>query len=226
MIEGERLPLVVLASGRGSNLQAIIDAAADGRLAARIAAVVSDRADALALQRAREAGIFAQALLPRDFPDPAAYDAALAASVGSHRPGLVVLAGFMRIIGGGFVRRFTGRMLNIHPSLLPKYPGLDTHRRVLEAGERETGASVHFVTEAVDAGPLIARARLPVRPGDTAQTLAARVLEFEHLIYPQVIDWFATGRLRMRDGRAWLDGRALDKPIAIRLKHTSQVAAS
>ena len=224
MTDDEPLRLVVLASGRGSNLQAIIDAAVQGRLAARIAAVISDRAHAFALQRARKAAIIAQALAPKDFADREAYDAALADLVASHRPGLVVLAGFMRVIGGLFVRRFTGRILNIHPSLLPAYPGLDTHKRVLEAGERETGASVHFVTEALDAGPLIAQARMPIRPGDRARDLAARVLELEHVIYPQVIGWFAAGRLEMREGRAWLDGAALDPPIAGSAQQTSQAA--
>jgi phosphoribosylglycinamide formyltransferase-1 len=224
MTGDEPLRLVVLASGRGSNLQAIIDAAEQGRLAARIAAVISDRADAFALPRARKAAIVTQALAPEDFAGRDAYDAALAELVAGHRPGLVVLAGFMRVVGAVFVRRFAGRILNIHPSLLPAYSGLDTHTRVLEAGERETGASVHFVTEALDAGPLIAQARTPVRPGDTARDLAARVLELEHAIYPQVIGWFAAGRLEMRGNRAWLDGAALNQPVARSAQQTSQAA--
>jgi phosphoribosylglycinamide formyltransferase-1 len=214
MTDDEPLRLVVLASGRGSNLQAIIDASMQGHLAARIAAVISDRAQAFALQRARSAAIIAQALAPEDFADRDAYDTALADLVASHRPGLVVLAGFMRVVGSAFVHRFAGRILNVHPSLLPAYSGLDTHTRVLEASERETGASVHFVTETLDAGPLIAQARMPIRPADTARDLAARVLELEHLIYPQVIGWFAAGRLEMRDGLAWLDGAALEQPVA------------
>lgn len=209
-----RLPIVVLTSGRGSNLQAIIDAATQRRIAARIVAVISDRADAAALERARRASMSAQALSPKDFADRPAYNVALADLVASHRPGLVVLAGFMRILGAAFVQRFAGRILNIHPSLLPAYAGLDTHRRVLDGGEQETGVSVHFVTESVDAGPIIAQARVPIRPGDSELSLAARVLESEHRIYPLVIDWFATGRLELRDGRAWLDGKALDEPVA------------
>lgn len=218
------MPVVVLVSGRGSNLQAIIDAADQGRIPATIEAVVSDSADAFALERARRASIAALTLIRRDFPDRLAYDAALADLIESHNPGLVVLAGFMRILGPATVQRYAGRMLNIHPSLLPAYAGLDTHRRVIEAGEIETGASVHFVTETLDAGPAIIQARVPVKPDDDADRLAARVLEREHQIYPMAIGWFAEGRLEMRDGRAWLDGKPLDEPI--RLEQATKSSAA
>lgn len=207
------LRVVVLASGRGSNLQAIIDAAAEGRMPVSIEAVISDRADSFALERARRAAIAAQILDPQAFADRPTYDAALAELIDSHAPGLVVLAGFMRILGPALVERYAGRMLNIHPSLLPAYTGFDTHRRVIEAGEAETGASVHFVTEALDAGPPVIQARVRVRPEDDAHKLAARVLGREHQIYPLAIGWFAEGRLEMRDGRAWLDGKPLAGPV-------------
>lgn len=219
-----RMPVVVLVSGRGSNLQAIIDAADQGRIPVTIEAVVSDSADAFALERARRASIAALTLIPRDFPDRLAYDAALADLIESHKPGLVVLAGFMRILGPVTVQRYAGRMLNIHPSLLPAYAGLDTHRRVIEAGEIETGASVHFVTETLDAGPAIIQARVPVKADDDAHSLAARVLEREHQIYPMAIGWFAEGRLEIRDGRAWLDRKPLDEPI--RLEQATKSSAA
>ncbi|MGH8494554.1 MAG: phosphoribosylglycinamide formyltransferase [Gammaproteobacteria bacterium] len=211
----DRLRVVVLASGRGSNLQAIIDAAAGNRIPATVEAVISDRADAYALERARRPSIVTHTLSPCGFQDRQAYDAALADLIDSHAPGLVALAGFMRILGPAFVERYAGRMLNIHPSLLPAYTGLDTHRRVIDAGEAETGASVHFVTDALDAGPVIVQSRVEVRPGDDAHTLAARVLEREHEIYPLAIGWFAEGRLGMRDGRVWLDGKPLEKPVTV-----------
>ena len=151
----------------------------------------------------------------RSFRTATRYDEALAALVASFAPGLVVLAGFMRILGPAFVDRFADRMLNIHPSLLPRHRGLDTHRRVLEAGEREHGASVHFVTRELDGGPVVLQARVPIRDGDDEATLAARVLEVEHRIYPQAVGWFAAGRLRCRDGAAWLDGRRLDQPVQV-----------
>jgi len=206
-------PIVVLASGRGSNLQAIAAQIDSGKVPARIAAVISDRADAGALEWARARGIATAVLPPREFAGRDAYGDALAAVVERFAPGLVVLAGFMRILSDGFVGRFAGRMLNIHPSLLPKYPGLHTHRRALEAGDREHGASVHFVTPELDGGPVVLQARVPVLPGDDETSLAARVLREEHLIYPECVGWFAAGRLEMRDGVAWLDGRRLDSPV-------------
>jgi phosphoribosylglycinamide formyltransferase-1 len=211
----ERLPVVVLISGRGSNLRAIATEARAAALPVDIRAVVSDRADAAGLDWARDAGLQCVVLSPREFRDRAHYDEALAALVASFEPGLVVLAGFMRILGPAFVDRFGDRMLNIHPSLLPRHRGLDTHRRVLEAGEREHGASAHFVTRELDGGPVVIQARVPVRDDDDEASLAERVLAVEHRIYPEAIRWFAAGRLRCRDGAAWLDGRRLDRPVQI-----------
>jgi phosphoribosylglycinamide formyltransferase-1 len=212
---GARLPAVVLISGRGSNLRAIASEACAAALPVDIRAVVSDRADAAGLDWARGVGLNCVALSPKQFPDRTSYDAALAALVASFAPGLVVLAGFMRILGPAFVDGFAGRILNIHPSLLPRHRGLDTHRRALEAGEREHGASVHFVTRELDGGPVVLQARVPIRDGDDEASLAARVLEVEHRIYPQAIGWFAAGRLRCIDGAAWLDGRRLDQPMQL-----------
>lgn len=207
------MPIVVLASGRGSNLQAIAAQIDCGKVPARIAAVVSDRAAAGALEWARARGIATAVLSPKDYAGREAYGDALAAVIEPFAPGLVVLAGFMRILGDGFVGRFAGRLLNIHPSLLPKYPGLHTHRRALEAGDREHGASVHFVTPELDGGPVVLQARVPVLPGDDETTLAARVLREEHLIYPECVGWFTSGRLQLRDGVPRLDGRRLDSPV-------------
>ncbi|MBP6105849.1 MAG: phosphoribosylglycinamide formyltransferase [Steroidobacteraceae bacterium] len=207
------LRVVVLVSGRGSNLRAIAARAAAGELAVRIEAVVSDRADAGALEWARARGIVTSVLSPRDFADREAYGRALGDIVESHAPQLVVLAGFMRILSDEFVLRFSGRMLNIHPSLLPRYAGLHTHRRALGAGDREHGASVHFVTPELDGGPVVLQARVPIVAGDDEASLAARVLREEHVIYPRCIGWFAAGRLAFRDGAAWLDGKRLDAPV-------------
>jgi len=209
------LRVVVLVSGRGSNLKAIAAQADAGALPVRIEAVVSDRADAGALDWARDRGIPAAVLSPRDFTDREAYGRALGDLVEGYAPQLVVLAGFMRILSDEFVLRFAGRMLNIHPSLLPRYPGLHTHRRALEAGDPEHGASVHFVTPELDGGPVVLQARVPVLPGDDEETLAARVLRKEHVIYPRCVGWFAAGRLALRDGAVWLDGRPLDAPVML-----------
>jgi len=208
-----RLPIVVLISGTGSNLRAIAEQARSGELPVEIRAVISDRPDAAGLAWAATAGIATLALLPRDFPDRAAFDRALADAVQRYEPGLVVLAGFMRILGAEFVDRFAGRLVNIHPSLLPKYRGLHTHRRALEAGEREHGASVHFVTRELDGGPVVIQARVPIRNDDDEASLAARVLAEEHRIYPECIGWFAAGRLQLRDGAVLLDGRMLASPL-------------
>ena len=208
-------PIVVLVSGRGSNLKAIANQAAAGALPVRIAAVVSDCADAGALPWAAEHGIPTSVLSPKGFSDRESYGRALGDVVAAYEPGLVVLAGFMRILGDSFVNRFAGRLLNIHPSLLPRYPGLHTHRRALEAGDREHGASVHFVTPELDGGPVVIQAKVPVLAGDDEDTLAARVLVQEHLIYPRCVGWFATGRLQLRDGVPWLDGARLEAPVVI-----------
>ena len=191
MPENARLPIVVLISGSGSNLQSIIDAG----LPIDVRAVISNRADAYGLTRAEQAGIPTAVLDHKGFPDRDSYDAALQALIDSYEPKLLVLAGFMRILGDGFVRHYEGRMINIHPSLLPKYRGLNTHARAIEAGDKEAGCSVHFVTPELDAGPIIVQARVPIHVDDTPETLAARVLEQEHRIYPEAIRRFAEGEL-------------------------------
>lgn len=217
------LPVVVLVSGRGSNLRAIDARIAAGELPARILAVLSDREDAAALAWAAERGLATGAVPQRQYADRAAFDAALGNVIAGYAPELVVLAGFMRILGGPVVERFAGRMLNIHPSLLPKYPGLHTHRRVLEAGDAEHGASVHFVTTELDGGPVVLQARVPVLPGDDEAMLAQRVLVQEHRIYPLAIRWFAEGRLRVDGGVVRFDGRPLAAPLLV--NGTADVAA-
>lgn len=191
--------VVVLISGSGSNLQALIDSAADDGNPARIAAVISNRADAYGLQRARNAGIATAVLDHKQFDGREAFDTALAQAIDAHEPHLVILAGFMRILSAGFVRHYAGRLLNIHPSLLPKYKGLHTHQRALDAGDSEHGCSVHFVTEELDGGPLVIQAIIPVRSDDSPTSLAQRVHEQEHVIYPLAMHWFAEGRLRLDD---------------------------
>jgi phosphoribosylglycinamide formyltransferase-1 len=208
-----RLPVVILISGTGSNMRVIAEAAARGELPIDIRAVVSDRPDARGLVTAAGLGIPVATLSPKEFPDRPSFDAALATLIDRYQPGLLVLAGFMRILGPAFTAHFSGRSLNIHPSLLPKYRGLHTHRRALEAGDSHHGVSVHFVTEELDGGPVVLQARVPVLPGDTEATLSSRVQRQEHRIYPEVVGWFASGRLAYRDGQAWLDGKRLSSPV-------------
>ncbi|MHB1952050.1 MAG: phosphoribosylglycinamide formyltransferase [Acidiferrobacteraceae bacterium] len=198
--------VVVLISGRGSNLRAIIAARDSGDLPVTIAAVISNNPDAGGLSLARSAGIPAVVIDHRQFPDRTAFDRALAQEIDRHRPDLVVLAGFMRILGGAFIRHYQGRLMNIHPSLLPALAGLDTHLRAIQGGYREHGATVHFVVEEVDAGPIIAQSPVPVLADDTPETLAARVLAEEHRLYPKVIRWFAEGRLTLEGQQVLLDG--------------------
>lgn len=190
---------VVLISGSGTNLQALIDARDQGMLSGDIAAVISNREDARGLARAEAASIPSQVLSHRAFPDRDSYDLALADIIDAHAPSLVVLAGFMRILTAAFVQRFRGRLINIHPSLLPDFKGLHTHRRVLESGARRHGCSVHFVTPELDGGPVIAQACLDVGTEDTADTLAKRVQALEHRLYPQCVSLFLAGRLRLDD---------------------------
>ena len=201
--------VVVLLSGSGSNLQALIDSCAIPDSAVRIGAVISNRADAYGLQRAAAAGIETAVLDHTGFEGREAFDAALVGCIDGFAPDLVVLAGFMRILSGDFVRHYQGRLLNIHPSLLPRYKGLHTHRRALEAGDVEHGCSVHFVTEELDGGPLVVQAVVPVAPDDTVQSLAQRVHAQEHVIYPMAVHWFANGRLRLGEQGALLDGQPL-----------------
>ena len=191
------LALGVLASGRGSNLQAIIDATREPGFPARVAVVAGDRERAPALERARAAGVPALFLDPKAFSDRAAYDAALGTALEAHGIGLVCLAGFMRILSPAFIRRFAGRILNVHPSLLPAFPGLHPQRQALAHGVRVAGATVHFVDEGVDTGPIVLQASVPVLAGDTEESLAARILVEEHRLYPAAIRLFAEGRLRI-----------------------------
>ncbi|GAB6264376.1 phosphoribosylglycinamide formyltransferase [Photobacterium sp. CCB-ST2H9] len=202
--------IVVLISGSGSNLQAIIDACeSDVITHGRIAAVVSNKADAYGLERARNAGIATAHLAAKDYADRDTFDRALAEIIDGYQPDLVVLAGYMRILSSEFVRHYEGRMLNIHPSLLPKYTGLHTHQRALDAGDTEHGTSVHFVTEELDGGPVILQAKVPIFEGDTADEVMARVQQQEHRIYPLVCQWFLEGRAVMQDDAAYLDGARL-----------------
>lgn len=201
--------VVVLISGSGSNLQALIDSIAHDGNPARIAAVISNRADAYGLERAKQAGIATAVLDHKQFDGREAFDAALVEAIDAFDPQLVVLAGFMRILTPGFVRHYAGRLLNIHPSLLPKYKGLHTHQRALEAGDSEHGCSVHFVSEELDGGPLVVQAVVPVQSDDSPSSLAQRVHEQEHVIYPLAVRWFAEGRLQLAAQGAMLDEQLL-----------------
>ena len=205
---------VILISGRGSNMVALLDA----RLPGTCAAVISSRPDATGLQAAAARGVPAVAIDHKAYADREAFDAALAAEIDRHAPDLVLLAGFMRILTDGFVRRYEGRLLNIHPSLLPAFPGVKTHAQALAAGVRLHGCTVHFVTPALDGGPIIAQAAVPVLAGDDEAGLSARVLAEEHLLYPRVARWFLDGRLQLVAGRPRLDGElpvsgALHAPV-------------
>lgn len=201
--------LVILISGTGSNLRAISDACGSGQIEAEISAVFSNKATAGGLELARQAGIPAFVVSPSDFADRQHYDRQLMAEIDRFSPDLVVLAGYMRILGAEFVNHYAGRLINIHPSLLPAYPGLETHRQVLENSDPEHGSSVHFVTEQLDGGPVILQSRIAVQAEDTVSTLEARIKDQEHLLYPQVIQWFVEERLALKDHKAWLDGISL-----------------
>ena len=193
--------ITILISGRGSNMAALIDAVLEGRIAGAVTHVISNRPDAAGLDFARRHGIATSVVDHRAFASREAFDAALAETIDSGEPDLIVLAGFMRILGRAFVERYQGRMLNIHPSLLPAYPGTDTHARALADGAARHGCTVHFVTAEVDGGPIVAQAEVSVLPGDDADTLAARVLEQEHRLLPEVIGWFCAGRIALENGR-------------------------
>jgi phosphoribosylglycinamide formyltransferase-1 len=208
-----RLPIAILISGRGSNMRVIAERAAAGSLPVDVRVVVSDQPAAAGLQAAAALNLATRVLQPREFADRPSYDRALVQLLEQYQPQLIVLAGFMRILTSQFIGAFPGRILNVHPSLLPKYRGLHTHRRALESGEALHGVSVHFVTEELDGGPVVLQAEVPVLPDDSETTLSARVQQGEHRIYPQAIDWFARGRLLLKDGRAWLDGKPLDAPV-------------
>jgi phosphoribosylglycinamide formyltransferase 1 len=195
------LAVGVLASGRGSNLQALLDACARPEFPARIALVISDREQAVALERARGAGVEALWVNPKDFGDRQAFDLALVDELQRREVGLVCHAGFMRILSPAYVRAFAGRALNVHPSLLPAFPGLHAQRQALEHGVKVAGATVHFIDEGVDTGPIVLQAAVPVERGDTEETLAARILVQEHRLYPEAVELFAQGRLRIEGRR-------------------------
>ncbi len=213
MSGGHPLRLAILISGRGSNMAAIARACADGRIDAHVALVLSDRPGVAGLDAARTLGIEARTVAWPGTSARGQFERDLEAALADVQPDLIVLAGFMRILSGEFVESRAGRILNIHPSLLPDYRGLHTHRRVLEAGDRVHGASVHFVTAELDGGPVILQSRVTVRPEDTEDELSARVQGTEHIIYPRVIGWLADGRLAWREGKPWLDGKPLPAPV-------------
>lgn len=209
-LEGAQAPsVVVLISGSGSNLQAIIDSVEDGKIEGKITAVISNKADAYGLTRAENAGIANHVLSHKDFDSRESYDAEMIKLIDEYKPQVVVLAGFMRILTAEFVQHYTGKLINIHPSLLPKYQGLNTHQRAIDAGDKEHGCSVHFVTEELDGGPVILQAKVPVFEEDDADALAQRVHVQEHLIYPMVVKWMCEGRLTMSNETAFLDGDKL-----------------
>jgi phosphoribosylglycinamide formyltransferase-1 len=212
MSAGPPFRLAILISGRGSNMIAIARACRAGSIAARVAVVISDRADAPGLASAAELGI-ETTVLQRQAGGSAGFERSLAVALEAHQPDVIALAGFMRILSARFVDQYLGMMFNIHPSLLPAYRGLHTHRRVLEAGDTEHGASVHFLTAELDGGPVVLQSKVAVAPGDTEATLSARVQATEHIIYPRVLAWSAQRRLAWREGAAWLDGRRLQAPI-------------
>lgn len=207
------LKLAVLISGSGSNLQAIINAIEAGQVAARLCGVISNRRDAYGLVRAQQHGVPTAVITHGDYPDRESFDRALQKQLESWQVDLVVLAGFMRILTAGFVQHFEGRLLNIHPSLLPKYKGLHTHRRALEAGDAVHGCSVHFVTAELDGGPVIAQAEVAVQPDDTEARLAERVHQGEHRLYPLVLGWLANGELELRAGQPYFRGQPLTTPL-------------
>lgn len=201
--------IVVLISGSGSNLQALLDSCVTGFIPGKITGVISNKANAYGLKRAEAAGVATAVLSHKGFDSREDYDQALIAAIEQFKPDLIVLAGFMRILTAEFVQYFSGKLLNIHPSLLPKYQGLATHQRAIDAGDTEHGCSVHFVTEQLDGGPVILQAKVPIFPGDDASVVAERVHAQEHQIYPLVVRWFCQDRLQQKANEAWLDGNLL-----------------
>ncbi len=201
----EPLPIVVLISGGGSNLQSIIDGIADKTLNARLCAVISNKADAYGIERAKKAKIPTEIIDHKQYDSRESFDAELTQCIDKYQPQLIVLAGFMRILTDDFVNHFYGKMINIHPSLLPKYRGIHTHQRALEAGDDIHGLSIHYVSAELDGGPIILQKSVPVLEHDSEESLAQRVLEQEHIAYPQVIQWFAEGRLQLINNQVILD---------------------
>lgn len=213
-VQAKRKSAAILISGSGTNLQSFIDKTGAGELDLDIAVVLSNKPGVAGLDRARKARIPVECVEHGGYPDRESFDAALNETLDRYSPDLIILAGFMRILTPVFIDHFAGKIFNIHPSLLPQYPGLDTHQRAIDAGDQWAGSTVHFVTEELDGGPLVIQGRVPVARDDTARSLAARVLKVEHQIYPEAAALFAAGRLEHRDGTAWLDGQRLEKPIA------------
>jgi phosphoribosylglycinamide formyltransferase-1 len=214
-LERPKCPIVVLISGRGTNMRVLIEHSRRPAASYTVAAVVSDKPDAPGLAAAVSLGVPAHALDAGKSADRAAYDELLGDAIAQYSPALIVLAGFMRILSPGFVQRFEGRILNIHPALLPRYPGLHTHRRVLAAGEREHGVTVHYVTAELDGGPRVLQAALAIDANDDESQLAARVQVLEHQIYPLAVCWHCEGRLRYVDGAAWFDSAVLKEPLQL-----------
>ncbi|AOE50122.1 phosphoribosylglycinamide formyltransferase [Kangiella sediminilitoris] len=208
-IESSPARIVALISGSGSNLQALIDAAEMGAINGEIVAVISNNPDVQGLERADKAGIPSLVVDHRKFDDRQAFEAELSKSINHYSPDLIVLAGFMRILNSEFVQPYEGKMLNIHPSLLPKYKGLHTHRRALENGDKEHGVSVHFVTAELDGGPVIAQRKVKVEDSDTEESLQSKVRQKEHQLYPEVVAWFCSKRLQYKNGKALFDGQTL-----------------
>lgn len=205
----------ILISGSGTNLQAFIDAVASGGLPLELAVVFSNNPQAFGLERAAKAGIPTACLPHTDYPDRATFDRALIGELEPFTPELLILAGYMRILSPDFVAHYSGRILNIHPALLPLYPGLNTHQRVLDAGDKWHGSTVHFVTEELDGGPRILQGRLEVQPGETAEELARRVQAVEHRIYPEAAAWVGSGRVRFLNGQCWIDGKLAKEPVVV-----------
>lgn len=210
------LKIAVLISGSGSNLQAVMDAIAAGDLKAEIVGVLSNKGEAYGLTRARNQNIPTAVISHKDFEGREAFDAAMIAQIDAWQPEVVVLAGFMRILTPLFVTHYEGRLLNVHPSLLPKYKGLHTHRRALEAGDTEHGCSIHFVTAELDGGPVVGQAIVPILPGDDETSLTERVHKSEHRLYPQVLGWMADGRLQFENGSPRFDGQSMTQPVSLR----------
>lgn len=210
------LKAAVLISGTGSNLKALIDAVESGRLDLDIVRVISNRAEAPGIRHASDAGIPVSVISHRDYPDRESHDAAVAQHLESDRPGLIVLAGYMRILSEGFANRFSDRMINLHPSLLPLHKGLDTYNRALQAGDTETGASIHFVTAGLDSGPVISQIRIPIVDGDDAASLQARLGPLEHKLVVATVKLFSQGKIALRAGKVFFEGNELEKPLLLK----------
>jgi len=208
-----RCKTAILISGSGTNLQAFIDAVEGDYLNLDLTVVFSNNPEAFGLERAERAGIPTSCIQHSDFPDRESFDQAVIAELARFEPDLLILAGFMRILSKAFIAHYAGKILNIHPALLPLYPGLNTHQRVLDAGDEWHGSTVHFVTEKLDAGPRILQGRLAIIPGETAEELAKRVQAVEHQIYPQAASLVASGKVRFRDGHSWVDGHRSEEPV-------------